>query len=80
MDVNQVVCTEGGGEGGGGGGGALHIAVFVDSANATYELLLLGADIFQVDSAGNNPLDVAKNKPTSPVLHMLLEHQRTMTT
>jgi ankyrin repeat protein len=62
------------------GGRALHIAAFLDSANATYELLLLGADILLVDARGRNPLDIAKDRPTSPVLHILLEHQSTMNT
>jgi ankyrin repeat protein len=72
VDVNAVVTAEEA------GGCALHVAAFLDSANATYELLLLGADILQVDSRGRNPLDIAKDSPTSPVLHILLEHQRTM--
>ena len=73
MDVNAVVTSDGSGE------CALHVAVFMDNANATYELLLLGADLLQVDGRDRNPLDIAKLRPTSPVLHLLLEHQSTMT-
>ena len=74
MDVNAVVTGEEP------GGSALHIAASLDSANATYELLLLGADILQVDGRARNPLDIAKEHPTSPVLHILLEHQSAMNT
>lgn len=74
VDINAVVTAEDP------GGCALHIAAFLDSANATFELLALGADILQVDRRGKNALDIAKNRPTSPVLHILLEHQSTMNT
>jgi len=74
VDINEVVSMEEKC----GGGSALHVAASVDSANATYELLTLGADILQVDNAGMNPLDIAQQKPTSPVLHLLLEHQSSM--
>jgi ankyrin repeat protein len=50
----------------------------LDNANAAYELLLLGADIFCGDSRGRTPLDIANDKPLSPVLHILLEHQTTL--
>lgn len=69
VDINGVVTGEET------GACALHVAAFLDSANATFELLQLGADILQVDSQGRNALDIAKNRPTSPVLHILLEHQ-----
>lgn len=72
VDVNAIVTGDESGR------GALHVAAFLDNANATYELLLLGADILKVDSAGRNALDIAKERPTSPVLHILLEHQSTM--
>jgi ankyrin repeat protein len=72
VDINEVVSPEEIG-----GGCALHVAAFLDSANATHELLLLGADILKVDSMGRNALDIAKERPTSPVLHILLEHQST---
>ena len=69
MDINAVVDAEET------GACALHIAAFLDNANATFELLLLGADVLQVDAQGRNTLDIAKDRPTSPVLHILLEHQ-----
>ena len=58
------------------GGSALHVAVSINSANATYELLLLGADVHQVDSRGQTPLEVARGNPDSPILHLLSEHQK----
>lgn len=57
VDVNAVVTAEET------GACALHIAAFIDNANATFELLLLGADILQVDSRGKNALDIAKDRP-----------------
>ena len=51
---------------------ALHLAAFLDSANATCELLLMGADLLRVDGSGRTALDIAKERPTSPVLHILL--------
>ena len=69
VDINAVVDAEET------GACALHIAAFLDNANATFELLLLGADVLQVDAQGRNTLDIAKDRPTSPVLHILLEHQ-----